>query len=47
MVEIIERLKWTYISILYEESTYGIKVKCTTLQATLINLNISSIMIAE
>ena len=26
MVEIIRRLGWSYISILYEESTYGIKV---------------------
>ena len=27
MVKIIERLNWTYISIIYEESNYGIKVK--------------------
>ena len=26
IVQIIRLLKWTYISILYEESTYGIKV---------------------
>lgn len=31
MVEIICRLGWTYISILYEESTYGIKVSWLSL----------------
>ena len=28
MVQIIKKLKWSYISILYEESTYGKKVSC-------------------
>ena len=26
MVEIIKRLNWTYVSIVYEESNYGVKV---------------------
>lgn len=26
MVEIVKRLGWSYVSIIYEESNYGIKV---------------------
>lgn len=29
MVDIVRLLKWSYISIIYEESNYGIKVKDT------------------
>lgn len=28
MVDIVMLLKWSYISIIYEESNYGIKVRC-------------------
>lgn len=27
MVAMVQRLKWTYVSIVYEESSYGEKVK--------------------
>jgi metabotropic X receptor len=30
IVQMIRFLKWSYISILYEESTYGIKVNTST-----------------
>lgn len=29
MMEIVKQLNWTYISIIYEESNYGIKVSRT------------------
>lgn len=28
MVEIVKSMGWTYVSIIYEESNYGIKVSC-------------------
>ncbi|XP_054721404.1 metabotropic glutamate receptor 6-like [Uloborus diversus] len=39
MVQIIQRLNWTYISILYEESTYGIQA-FTVLEELLLRKNI-------
>ena len=36
MVQIILQLKWTYISILYEESTYGKKVSCNSFHIVLL-----------
>jgi len=27
MVEIVQRMNWSYVSIIYEESNYGIKVR--------------------
>ena len=37
MVQIIQQLKWTYISILYEESTYGIKVSSVLFSSILLS----------
>ena len=27
MAKIVEQLKWTYLSVVYEESSYGVKVR--------------------
>ena len=32
MVEIVRMLNWTYVSVVYEESSYGIQVITITLQ---------------
>ena len=34
MVEIVKRMNWTYVSIVYEESNYGIKVSPSTIGGT-------------
>lgn len=44
MVDIVKRMKWSYISIIYEESNYGIKVCIHTLDIMLLYIQIHVII---